>query len=101
MHGKQQASNPMLEQIASSLRRAAALDLFDVELRYWMVANAKRRGDSLAELLREADGSIDRLAASLEARAGELADAFHEIDSLREALAVSRRAWPHVAGGRA
>jgi len=31
----------------------------------------------------------------------ELRDAHREIESLREALAASRRAWPHVGGGRA
>ena len=97
------SSNPMHQQIAATLRGSAALDLFDGELRYWWrMHRAEERSRSvLEEEMREVIGELKRCARSLDACTNELDDAFREIDSLREALAASRRAWPHVGGGRA
>ena len=97
------SSNPMHQQTADCLRKTAALALFDGELRYWwrMHRAEERRRSVLEEELRDVIGELKRCARSLDACTDELDDALREIDSLREALAASRRAWPHVGGGRA
>ena len=77
----------------STLRNMYYAAQYEEELRgCWRARRAlnSQLDESLRESLRNA------LAAC-----HELCDAHREIESLREALAASRRAWPHVGGGRA